>query len=110
QLYYTVGYYKSRSAALEALAEYNKNPIGQAREITLGQVYDSWSGSAYKTLSRSMVNGYKAAWKRLSALKDVQVRTIKTSHLQEIINGMIDEGLSQSSLSKAKTLAGILFE
>jgi len=110
QLYYTIGYFKSRSAALEALAEYNKNPIGEVREITLGEIYERWSESSYKTLDRSTVNGYRAAWKRLEVLADEQVRVIRTSHLQEVIDKMIDEGLSRSSLEKAKTLCGILLE
>lgn len=110
QLYYTIGYFKSRSAALEALAEYNKNPIGEARDTTLGEIYEKWSDKEYQTLSQSTANGYRAVWKRLSALANEPIRYLKTSHLQDVIDEMIEEGLSRSSLEKAKTLAGILFE
>lgn len=110
QLRYIIGYFRTRAEALEALAEYNRNPIGEAREVALGDIYERWSESAYKTLTRSTVDGYKAAWKRLSVLADQQIRLIKTSHLQTVIDGMVDEGLSRSSLEKVKTLAGILFE
>src|SRR5690606_35375366 len=65
---------------------------------------------AYQTLDRSTVNGYKACWKRIAKLKDVPVRLIKTSDLQDIINSMVEEGLGRSSLEKAKTLCGILLE
>jgi integrase len=95
---------------MAALAEYNKNPIGEIRDITLREIYEKWSEKEYNILDRSTANGYRAVWKRLEVLADEQVRAIKTSHLQDIIEGMIKEGLSRSSLEKAKTLCGILFE
>lgn len=110
QKYYTVGYYETRAKAMEALTEYNQNPIGDRRDVTFGELYDEWSEKAYESLDRSTANGYRAVWKRLSVLKDEPVRLIKTSHLQDVIDDMISEGLSRSSLEKAKTLCGILME
>src|SRR5690606_31595497 len=46
----------------------------------------------------------------IAKLKDVPVRLIKTSDLQDIINSMVEEGLGRSSLEKAKTLCGILMD
>src|SRR5690606_29362002 len=110
QLYYTVGYYATQREALAALAEYHERPIGDRRDLTLGQIYEQWSAKAYETLDRSTVNGYKACWKRISKLADVPIRLIKTSDLQGIIDGMVEEGLGRSSLEKAKTLCGILLD
>jgi len=110
QLYYTVGYYATQREALAALAEYHERPIGDRRDVTLRQLYDEWSSKAYQTLDRSTVNGYKACWKRIEKLADEPVRMIRTSHLQKIIDDMIEEGLGRSSLEKAKTLCGILLE
>lgn len=107
---YIIGYFKTRTEALDALAEYNKNPIGEARDKTLGELYEKWSASKYPKLDRSTVNGYKAGWKRLQVLADTPIRFIKKSHLQEIIDGMVAEGLSRSTLEKTKTLAVILFD
>lgn len=106
-----IGYYATYSEALQALSEYRKNPISRdQRDVTLKEIYDRWSESEYKKLAPGGVSAYKAVWKRFEKIKDSPIRLIKTSHLQEIINGMIDEGLSRSSMEKAKTLAGILFE
>lgn len=80
------------------------------REATLREIYDRWSEKEYETLDRSTANGYRAVWKRIETLADEQIRMIKTSHLQSVIDNMIGEGLSRSSLEKAKTLCGILFE
>lgn len=109
QIFYTVGYFESRSKALDALAEYNKNPIGEARDTTFGEIYKKWSGSKYPKLTRSTVNGYKAVWKRLEVLADIPIRNVVKSVLQEVIDAMVKEGLSRSTLEKAKTLCVILF-
>src|SRR5690554_2686386 len=69
QKYYTIGYFETRAKAMEALGEYNKNPIGELRDKTLGEIYNTWSKFKFGTISRSMVNGYKAAWKYLSVLE-----------------------------------------
>src|SRR5690606_9210241 len=95
---------------LTALAEYRGRPIGEKRDITLGEIYEKWSAKAYQTLDRSTANGYRACWKRISKLANVPVRLIKTSDLQDIIDAMVEEGLGRSSLEKAKTLCGILLD
>ena len=52
QLYYTVGYFESRSKAMAALAEYNKNPIAERGDLTLSQLYEEWSESKYPKISK----------------------------------------------------------
>ena len=110
QLYYTVGYYRSRSEALEALAEYHKNPIGDLRDTTLGEIYERWYNSKVDSIAKSQMDAYRAVWKRVSRLAKEPIRNIRTSHLQEIIDDMRREGLSRSTLEKAKTMLGQLFE
>lgn len=110
QLYYTVGYFRTRADALEALAEYHQNPIGEARDTTLGQIYDRWYESKKDKISPSQMSAYTAMWKRLKVLEKEPVRHIRKSHLQEVIDNIEKEGLSRSSLEKAKTLAGMLFQ
>lgn len=111
QLYETIGYFATKKEGLEALAEYHKNPLARdVRDVTLGEIYERWSAKAYETLTKSTANGYRAVWKRLSKLADTPVRSIRTSHLQTVIDEMIEEGLSRSSLEKAKTLSVILLD
>lgn len=109
QQYYTIGYYKTRAEALSALAEYNKNPIGEARNTTLQEHYDKWSQRYYKPLTKSAVNGYRAAWNRLKVLGEYELRLIRKSHMQDIIEKMKDEDLSRSTMEKFKTLAVLLW-
>lgn len=41
--YEYIRYYESRQEALQALAEYNKNPYAIQSEISFKEVYDKWS-------------------------------------------------------------------
>lgn len=110
QIRKSIGTYPSRKAAIQALVEYNDNPIDidEAYNKTLGQIYEDYAERAYKELQRGTINNYKAAWKRLKVLADTPMRHLRTSNFQKIIDEMIDEGLSRSALEKAKTLCGIL--
>lgn len=110
QLYYTIGYFETRAKAMAALAEYNKNPIGERGDITLKQIYEEWSRSKYQKLSKSTVESYSAAWNHLSVLEGEKFKDVKTSHIQKIIDGMNDKGLSYSSCHKVKVLAGLLYK
>lgn len=105
-----IGYYETRAQALSALAEYNKNPIGKEREKTLGELYVEWSTPHYKDLKKATVSGYEAAWNRLGKLANYEVRAIKKSHLQDIVEEMKDQELSRSTMEKFKTLAGLLWD
>lgn len=110
QLRYIIGYYKTRALAMTALAEYNKNPIGERGDITLGQLYDEWAKSKYPKLSTKTVQTYETAWKHLSVLDQYKFKDIKTSHLQELIDNMDEKELSYSSIHKVKVLAGLLYK
>ena len=115
QEYYTVGYYKSRSEALEALVEYNKKPLGIKRDILWKDLYEKWSKSRYPKLAAKTKETYITAWGHLSKIEGMMVRDVKMSHLQEIIDDMSDpeDGktpLGYSSCHKVKVLAGILMK
>lgn len=110
QLYYTIGYFETRSKAMAALAEYNKNPIGERGDITLESIYEEWSKDRYPKLSPKTVESYGVAWNHLSKLKDEKIKDIKTSHIQSIINNMSNSGLSRSSCHKVKVLAGLIYK
>lgn len=108
--YLTIGYYETREEAMEDLIAYNKKPIGKARNKTLQELYDGWSRRHYRALTKSAQNGYRAAWNRLKVLADEEVRDIRRSDLQEIVEKMIDKGLSRSTMEKFKTLGVMLWE
>ncbi|MBS4537068.1 tyrosine-type recombinase/integrase [Clostridium sp. D2Q-11] len=107
QEYYTVGYYLTRAKSLQALADYNKNPIASRGDVTFREIYEEWSTSKYEKISKKTIQSYEVAWNHLSILKDEKIKDIKTSQLQEIISRT---KLSKSSLSKIRLLAKMLFD
>lgn len=110
QLYYTIGYYKTRQEALAALIDYNKNPIAERGDVTLRELYEEWSKNRYPKLAPKTVQTYETAWNHLSKLGDEIFKFIKTSHIQDLINDMHKLGLSHSSCHKVKVLAGQLYK
>lgn len=110
QLYYTIGYFKDHPAALAALVAYNKTPIGERRDITLGGLYEEWSESRFSKIADQTVNSYSAAWKHLSILKEEKFRDIKKTHIQSIIDKMTGDGFSFSSVHKVKVLTSLLYK
>lgn len=110
QLYYTIGYFESRSKAMAALAEYNKKPTVERSNITLEELYSEWSQSKYEKISFKTVETYKTAWNHLAQLENMRMRDIRKSHMQSVIDGMYKNKLSRSSCQKVKILAGLLYK
>ncbi len=110
QLFYIVGYFEKRGYALQALTEYNKHPIGERRDVTLGELYKEWSTSKFEKLASKTQESYITAWKHLSTLEEMAVKDIRTSHIQNIIDSMSRQGLSRSSCHKVKVLASLLMK
>jgi len=105
----TLGYYEKRADAFDALVTYNKKPIGYRLKMTLEDLYDEYK-KIYDTLNRSTSDGYKAAWKHLEPIKDMEVRDIRKTDIQDVIDALVEKGMSHSSYSKVKVLAGILLD
>jgi len=102
-------YYADRKEALAALAAYNDNPMPRAT-ISLGELYKEWSEEKYVSgISKSMVDGYKAAWKYLSVDEHVPMREHRRKHMQEVIKQAHEAGKSKSTLQKIRTLCSQLY-
>ncbi|MBQ8388788.1 MAG: site-specific integrase [Clostridia bacterium] len=106
QQYKTVGYYPTRQAALQALAEYNRNPYDlDASKATFADVYNSWSDAKFEKVSD--VNGYKASYKVCSALYNMKFVDIKLAHLQSVMDNC---GKNAPTKKKLKTLFNQMFD
>ena len=103
-----IGYYPSRQAGLQALAEYNADPYDvNAAKITFSDVYARWSERKFKEVSESNVKGYKAAYKLCTSLYGMRMIDIKLSHLQGVVD---NSGKNTPTLRKLKVLLGQMFE
>jgi integrase len=107
-IYEFIGFYQSKKDALDALAEYNKNPYDiQAASITFSEVYDKWSERKFTEISKSNLNGYKTAYASYTAIYDMQFRDIKLDHLQSVVD---NSGKNRPTLEKLKLLLSQLYQ
>lgn len=84
---YVLGYYESRKAALEALAEYNKNPYSLSGNVfTFGEIYEIWKKENYPSLSKSSIVTRESAYKYCAKIADMDIRDVRLATLQDIIN------------------------
>jgi integrase len=84
-----LGYYKTQSDALIALAEYHKNGVDfDVTKLTLGEVYDQWIKRKEQTVSVSTLQTHRVAYIRFGALKDKPIKDIKTAQLQQWLDSL----------------------
>ncbi len=108
QCYATVGYYATRTEALQALAEYNADPYDLKHNIiTFEEVFDRWSEEHYPTVSRSNVNGYNAAYRLCTPLYKMKMLDIKLDHLQKVVD---ESGKNSPTLKKLKIMLGLMWD
>ena len=108
QVFQTVGYYSSRTEALQALAEYNADPYDlRINTMTLAELYDKWSDEHFEQVSHSNVTGCKAAWKLLAPLQDMKLVDLKLDHFQKAVD---DSGKNTPTLKKVKIILGLMYD
>lgn len=102
-----IGYYRTRSEANKALAEYNSNPYNlNSINMTFEELYKEWCLREGYKLTLKNYKAYANAFKKCGSIHSLKVRDIKKVHLQDIIDER-EEGFA--SLSKLKMLYSKLF-
>ena len=108
QKFINVGYYESRPEALQALAEFNKDPYDLGLStITVAEVYERWSERKFDEISDSNAKGYEAAFKLCGRIEDMRFVDLKIDHIQKIAD---ESGKNTPTLRKFKILMKGLFE
>jgi len=108
QIRQIVGYFETKQKGLDALALHRISPVSPKADMTLAEVYEEWSAGKYKNISKSTENNYRAAWKYMQPLMKAKFKEIRTAHWQDIIDTCKEQGLSQSTIQKIRTLAVML--
>lgn len=107
-VYKFIGYYTTKKEALEALAEYNRNPYDLANvKSTLADIWEIFKQRKFASISDSGKSIYNAAYKHLSPLHDISVKDIKTYQIQSLIDS-VDRGWQTKS--HIQTLLHQLFD
>lgn len=87
QKFRTIGYYPDRKSAMQALAEYNKNPLtlGTA-DTTFSDVFKMWKNEHYPKISVTTQKGYNSAYNNSKPLHDMRIAEIRAAELQTVMN------------------------
>lgn len=105
-IYKPVGYFPTRSAAMIALAEYNRNPYDlELSGITMKELFRRWSAREFPKFAPSSAAGHTVAFKHASALHNIPYKKIKAYQMQEIIDAC---GCGYSTQGMIKNMFGHL--
>lgn len=105
-IYEFIGFYSTRSEALQALAAYNEDPYDlHHNTITFEEVYDKWSEIHYAKIKDT--NGYKAAFNICKGIWKMKFVEIKLDHLQKVCD---ESGKNTPTLKNVKNLFGLMYD
>lgn len=109
QIRKVLGYYPTHAKALEALAEFNRDPYDlSTAKLTFADIYNKWiETDEYKDLSTSTVTAYTSAYSKFSLIHNKEFIKIKIADLQRCID---DNTSGYVSNRKMKNLASKLYQ
>lgn len=92
QIRKTLGYFETRTKAMQELAIYNENPYDiEYKTISVEKIHEKWQEEHYPKIAYKTIQVYNACWKYCSDIADEPFINIKTQHLQAIIDSMGDK-------------------
>lgn len=107
QLYQTIGYYETRILAMNALADYNRNPYDiEKSKITFSELYDKWSKEHFPKVSDNAIVNYKVGYKYCKPLYDMKFIDIRKNHMQSVVD---NSGKAYPTRKLIKTLLNQLY-
>ena len=108
QKYITIGYYETRQLALQALADYNKNPYDlDAANITFAEVYERWSAKKFGKIANRSVSRYRNLFNICKSIHNERFSELKLHHLQYVAD---NSGKCAPTLKILKSLFSQLFD
>lgn len=83
----TIGTYRTKKEALQALAEYSANPYDiQNNNLTLSDLYQRWTKHYFPTLSgKSSERTITSAWSYCHPIYGIKVRDLRARHIKGIM-------------------------
>ena len=100
-----LGTYETSGEAVQALDAYNaqNRPITKLK-YTFSDVYERWSETHYKKVGEKGRDSYTRAYAKAEPLWDCQIRNLVTEDYQQIIDELVEAGLSRSMCEKQRQL------
>lgn len=97
-----IGYYETKTAALEALNRLSGRDVDERYNMTFAQVFEEWKGEHYREISRSGRESYDHAFALFAPLHNKKFRSLKTADFQTVLDQHFHK--SHSMVSKLKQL------
>lgn len=99
-----LGAFRTYKEAQDAIEKYEREGRPELYGATLEDIYKLWSETHFKNVSASAVSLYTSMWKRFEPIKGIRMVDLRTSHVQQIMNG----ATSKSAAEIIKALASML--
>lgn len=100
-----LGTYASSSEAVEALDRFNADRVPLERKnYTLRDIYEQWSPNAFAKIGDKSRQSYEDAFAKAADLHSRRIRDLKTEDYQQVIDSLVQRGLSRSLCEKQRLL------
>lgn len=88
QIYKNIGYFTTKTEALQALVDYNNDPYDLTMQnLTFEDAYNKWFEETFdETTNRSTIKNYKLAYRYCGSLYNMKLSGIKLYHLQNVVD------------------------
>lgn len=97
-----LGYYETKTAALEALERTARKNITERYNMTFSEVYTEWSAEHFRDIGTKGRESYEVAYKMMACLHGRKFRDLKAIDFQAAIDPYMSK--SHSTVSKYKQL------
>lgn len=97
-----IGYYETKTAALEALNRLTGRSLDERYNMTFADVFESWKTEHYKELTKSGQAQYDISFRVFSSLHDRKFRDLRTADFQSVLDPHMKK--THSTVSKYKQL------
>lgn len=97
-----IGYYETKTAALEALNRLSGRPLDERYNMTFADVFESWKAEHYKEITDIGQASYNRAFDVFSPLHKKKFRDLRTADFQSVLVPYMKQ--SHSTVSKHKQL------
>lgn len=97
-----IGYYETKTSALEALERLTGRSIGDRYNMTFKEVYEGWSSEHFPKVGKGSKEGYEASFSAFATLHTRKFRDLRPSDFQGVMDGI--QGKAQSTMEHHKVL------
>lgn len=97
-----IGYYETKTAALEALNRLSGRSLDERYNMTFSEVFEAWKSEHYKEITDAGRASYNRAYDVFAPLHKKKFRDLRTADFQAVLDPYMSQ--SHSTVSKHKQL------